>query len=223
MSKIKICGLRRVEDIEAVNRALPDFIGFVFAPSLRRVDMKTADVLKDKLDPRIEVVGVFVNEDMSVVSDYYKSGIIDMAQLHGDEDDEYIVRLKDNCGCRVIKAVGLGSTLPPLPVESDYLLFDKLSSQRGGAGSCFDWNVLLTNAGGPLKENKFSELRVRSALVKYDGPPFFLAGGLTLENVCDSIRLLTPFCVDVSSGVETNGVKDAKKIERFVNLVRRVN
>jgi len=195
---VKICGLRRAEDIEAVNHALPDYIGFVFAPSRRRVDMKTADALKGKLDPKIEVVGVFVNEGIEYVSGLYKAGIIDLAQLHGDEGEGYIMRLKDICGCRVVKAVGIGDALPPLPAGPDYLLFDKLSSQRGGAGSCFDWNALLG----------------------YEGPPFFLAGGLTCDNVRESIRLLAPFCVDVSSGVETGGEKDAGKIERFVNLGR---
>ena len=200
MSKIKICGLSRPEDIEAVNHILPDFIGFVFAPSRRRVDTKIAAKLKENLDPQIKVVGVFVNEEINVVAEIYKNGMIEIIQLHGDEDDTYIRSLKDRCGCQVIKAVGVGDTLPSLPIEPDYLLFDTLSEQRGGAGKAFVWNVL----------NDYRKL------------PYFLAGGLTTENVADSIHLLAPFCVDVSSGVETDGTKDAEKIKSFVNSVRRI-
>ena len=198
MSKIKICGLSRKDDIEAVNRVLPDYIGFVFAPSRRRVDIKTAALLKEKLDPRIEAVGVFVNESIENVADIYKNGIIDLVQLHGDEDGGYIKRLKNYCGCPVIKAVGVGSVLSFLPVESDYLLFDTLSEQRGGTGKPFDWNIV----------KEYHEL------------PFFLSGGLSTRNVVESIRLLAPYCVDVSSGVETDGKKDADKIEKFVCTVR---
>ncbi|MCL2393021.1 MAG: phosphoribosylanthranilate isomerase, partial [Oscillospiraceae bacterium] len=120
MTKVKICGLSRAEDIEAVNRFLPDFIGFVFAPSRRKVDTKTADILKNNLDPQIEVVGVFVNESLNTVAEVYKRETIDIVQLHGDEDDDYIRRLKDRCGCTVIKALGVGDALPPLPLEADY-------------------------------------------------------------------------------------------------------
>jgi len=199
MSKVKICGLSREKDIEAVNRVLPDFIGFVFAPSRRRVDVKTAALLNEMLDPQIGAIGVFVNESIEKVADIYKNGIIDLVQLHGDEDDGYIKRLKSYCGCPVIKAVGVGSVLSSLPVESDYLLFDTLSEQRGGTGKPFAW----------------------STIKDYHGLPFFLSGGLSTLNVVDSIRLLAPYCVDVSSGVETDGMKDADKIEEFINAVRR--
>ena len=198
MSKVKICGLSRMEDIEAVNCVLPDFIGFVFAPSRRKVDMETAAKLKEKLDPRIQAVGVFVNENISTVTKICQSKIIDLVQLHGDEDDPYIKRFRENCGCPVIKAFGVGNSLPTWPIEPHYLLFDTLSKQRGGGGRAFDWNVLR----------------------EYRGMPFFLAGGLSIENVVDAIQLLAPFCVDVSSGVETDGIKDAAKIEKFVLGVR---
>ena len=198
MSKVKICGLSRIEDIRAVNRVLPDYVGFVFAPSKRRVDSKAAAMLKDRLDPRIKSVGVFVNEDMGAVIAAVDSGIVDFVQLHGDEGDEYIKRLKGSCGCPVIKAVSVGGALPLLPNEPDYLLFDALSFMRGGGGRVFDWN----------------------ALDRYCGLPYFLSGGLSIGNVSDAIKRFAPFGVDVSSGVETYGVKDEKKIERFVSLVR---
>ena len=198
MSKVKICGLISEKDIEAVNSALPDYIGFVFASSRRRVDFKTAALLKENLDPRIEVVGVFVNESIENVAYIYKNGIIGLVQLHGDEDDGYIRRLKNHCGCPVIKAVGVGGASPYLPIESDYLLFDTLSEQRGGTGKPFDWDK--------IKE--------------YQGLPFFLSGGLSARNVADSVRMLAPYCVDVSSGVETDGRKDAYKIEEFITTAR---
>jgi len=190
-----------MEDIAAVNRLMPEYIGFVFAPSKRRIDIKTAVRLKESLDSVIEAVGVFVNESIEEISEIYGNGIIDIVQLHGDEDDSYVSRLKDKCGCRVIKSVPVGISLPPsqkLPASSDYLLFDTLSIQRGGVGKPFDWNV--------LKE--------------YCGKPYFLAGGLSAQNVSHAMRLLNPYCVDVSSGVETDGVKDPLKIEKFVNTVR---
>jgi len=199
MIKIKICGLFRTEDIIFVNRFLPDFIGFVFAPSRRRVDIKTAAALKKNLDSCIKAVGVFVNEEIKIVSEIYQNGVIDLAQLHGDEDDEYIKKLKYACGCPVIKAVGVGDIMPLLSAAPDFLLFDSLSSERGGGGKTFDWNVLK----------------------KYCGLPFFLAGGLSIENVADAINMLSPFCVDVSSGVETDGLKDEKKIEKFISIARR--
>jgi len=205
--KIKICGLSRIQDIEAVNRALPDFIGFVFAPSRRRVDVALAAMLKEKLDPQIEAVGVFVNEKIEVITEIYKKGIIDLVQLHGDEDGEYIRLLKDICPCRVIKAVCIGNEMPSLPQKSDYLLFDTLSESRGGTGKNFDWRILKEYCPASL----------------YNGLTFFLAGGLSIENAADAIQMLKPFCVDVSSGVETDGLKDAEKIEKIVSLVRGNN
>lgn len=200
MSKVKICGLRRLEDIDAVNRARPDYIGFVFAESRRRVNAETAAILKERLDAGIEAVGVFANQEIGFIMDLYRKGIIDLVQLHGGEDGEYIRHLRESCGCRIIKAVNVGVALPPSPEGSDHLLFDTASEQRGGSGKPFDW----------------------STLQDYNGPPYFLAGGLTTVNVREAISLLAPYCVDVSSGVETDGVKDAKKIEEFVCFVRRM-
>ena len=197
--KIKICGLSRTEDITAVNHVLPDYIGFVFAESRRKISAETAVELKKRLDGRITAVGVFVNQPVDFIAGLCQNGTIDIAQLHGDEDDGYIKRLKEICGCRVIKSVGVGGALPDLPVAADYLLFDTLSEQRGGAGRVFDWSV--------IKE--------------YCGTPYFLAGGLTPENINEALRQLLPFCVDVSSGAETDGFKDSNKINELVQKVRR--
>lgn len=200
MSRVKICGLRRKEDIDAVNRALPDFIGFVFAKSQRRIDEATAALLKERLDARVSAVGVFVNQDIGYISALYQKGIINLVQLHGDEDSEYIRRLREACGCQIIKTVSIGNASPALPEGADFLLFDTASAQRGGSGKTFEWSVLEA----------------------YKGLPYFLAGGLDISNVAKAVALLGPYCVDVSSGVETDGIKDAKKIAAFVQLLRRI-
>ena len=205
MSKVKICGLTRVEDIDAVNYSKPDFIGFVFAPSRRRVSIDTAAALKAKLDPQIKSVGVFVNEAVESVAGIYNKGIIDIAQLHGDENPEYIQRLKDVCECPIIKSISVGANyaipiFDPFPIAPDYLLFDTTSAQRGGGGKAFDWHILEG----------------------YSGLPYFLAGGLSAATVTGAIHLLGPHGIDVSSGVETNGIKDAAKIDEFVRKVRAV-
>ena len=219
MSRIKICGLTRPEDIESVNCALPDYVGFVFAPSRRRVDIKTAKYLKSLLDPRITAVGVFVNQDPGLIADLIAAGVVDIAQLHGEEDGAYILDLKKRCGRPVIKTFGIGEpqgltvnltslhARPARPTSlnastaspADYVLFDTLSMQRGGSGATFDWRLLLD----------------------YSGPPYFLAGGLTAENIPEALSLLNPFCIDVSSGAETNGLKDRAKINAIVSLARR--
>ena len=231
MSKIKICGLSRSEDIDAVNRALPDYIGFVFADSSRRVDEDTAGALKARLDPQILSVGVFVNCEIEAIADLYDRGVIDLVQLHGDEDAAYIADLKACCGCPIIKAIGIadatpstqypspqGSAVPSVPPSSpaqpealtslqsppplspdiDYYLFDALSAKRGGTGQTFDWHLLE----------------------HYSGPPYFLAGGISTDNIAQAIRRLAPYCIDVSSGAETDGRKDPDKIEQLVRLAR---
>lgn len=198
MTKVKICGLSRQEDIDAVNRSLPDFIGFVFAESRRQVDAITAAKLKKRLDSRIRAVGVFVNQDISYIANLCHEGIIDMVQLHGDEDGGYVARLRKGCSCPMIKSIGIEKSLPVLPKGSDYLLFDSASQARGGTGKAFDWNILKG----------------------YTGLPYFLAGGLDISNVNGAINRLSPFCLDVSSGVETTGIKDAKKIDTLVRLIR---
>ncbi|MCL1919038.1 MAG: phosphoribosylanthranilate isomerase [Peptococcaceae bacterium] len=236
-SAVKICGLSRPEDIDIANRVLPEFIGFVFAESRRRIDTATAAKLKERLDPRIQAVGVFVNEDMNTIVNLCADGIIDLIQLHGDEDALYIEKLRKYCkhyGCKIIKAVKIGATLPALPEGADYLLFDTAPAGRrrptssraenrnpklhscdsvdherqtrepqtapfGGTGQSFDWSLL----------KGFAEA------------PYFLAGGLAIDNVNQALRILSPCCVDVSSGVETDGVKDAAKVDAFVRLVRQ--
>ncbi|MDF2987378.1 MAG: phosphoribosylanthranilate isomerase [Eubacterium sp.] len=207
-TKIKICGLSREQDIEYVNEALPDFIGFVFAKSRRQVRTETAAELKNKLDGRIKSTGVFVNEDMSSICTLCSSGVIDYIQLHGDESSKYIETLKElldkaNCSRPIIKALRVkdsSSLAARQELNPDYLLLDTYSHKEyGGTGEVFNWN-----------------------LVQNISKPFFLAGGLKYENVADAVRLVRPFCLDVSSGVETDGFKDRNKIIKLVDLIRSV-
>jgi len=204
MTKIKICGLMGMRDIEAVNEALPDYIGFVFAESRRRISPELAMELKGKLDGRILAVGVFVDESPGIVADLCAGGVIDLIQLHGSEDENYIEKLKSMNGVAgkpIIKAVRVKSRLDIEKAEGlpcDYLLLDAHSDrQAGGTGEGFDWSL----AGKPSK-------------------PFFLAGGLNADNLLDAIDRVRPYGLDVSSGAETGGVKDRNKILEIVKIVR---
>jgi len=192
--KIKICGLSRLCDIEAVNQAKPDCIGFVFAEkSRRKVGINTALELRENLRRDIIPVGVFVNENPEKILEIVKSGIIDIIQLHGSESEEYIRNIKNLTGKSVIKsAAGLND----MRENADYIIFDSIG---GGTGKSFDWGILD-----------------KSKIVK----PFFLAGGLNINNITSAVNQISPFAVDVSSGVETDGVKDRHKILEIVNLVR---
>ncbi len=203
MTKIKICGLSRVEDISLVNEALPDYIGFVFAKSKRQVGEALAEELKSKLSPSILSVGVFVNEARDKIIRLCKKNIIDLVQLHGDEDNEYINLLKANIAQPIIKAVRVSIEEDIKGAEEyncDYLLLDTYKEGLyGGSGHAFDWNLI-------------------SGITK----PFFLAGGVNTENVLRAIEIVKPYGVDVSSGVETEGMKDREKIIDIITKVRSV-
>ncbi|GAB6180867.1 phosphoribosylanthranilate isomerase [Desulfotomaculum defluvii] len=201
MTKIKICGLTRVCDIEAVNEALPDFVGFVFADSKRRIKPQDAIGLKNLLDKKIQAVGVFVNEDIANIADICLRGIIDIVQLHGQEDVTYMEKLQQEIEKPVIKAVGVRSREDIRAAETltcQYLLLDTYSAkQAGGTGKTFDWNIV-------------DEVK----------KPYFLAGGLNSNNILQAIKTVRPFGVDISSGVEVNGFKDKDKILEIVKLIR---
>ena len=192
--KIKICGLFRDCDIDYVNEAKPDFAGFVFAKSHRQVSIETAEKLKNKLDKNILSVGVFVNEDINKIAEICNKNIIDLVQLHGDEDDNYINELKKVCSKKIIKAVKVKTgenIIRWRNCQADWLMFDA----GKGEGKTFDWSAL-----------------------KDFIRPYFLAGGINESNIEQAIKI-NPYCIDISSGVETNKVKDKNKI---LNIVRRV-
>lgn len=202
MTKIKICGLRRPEDIIYVNECKPDYVGFVFAKSRRQVTEDEAKLLRSALAPGIIPVGVFVNEDIDKVTGLLNEGIIDIAQLHGDEDSTYIARLREKMQRgELIKAVRVASSESieaAGKLNVDYLLLDTYSAKEyGGTGETFDWSV-----------------------IQEVGKPFFLAGGISSDNICQAIEAVQPYGVDVSSGVETDGVKDREKIIDIITKVK---
>ena len=197
MTKIKFCGLMSLDDVYAANELLPEFVGFVFAAgSKRRVTPAQAEKFRNALSKKILAVGVFVDEKISVVAELLNAGTIDIAQLHGGEDADYISRLRTLTTKPLIKAVEVHSPENLRTIEqidSDYVLIDS----GKGSGNVFDWRIL----------KNFSR-------------PYFLAGGLNPENVSAAIKILNPFAVDVSSGIESNGRKDAAKMREFVSAVR---
>lgn len=197
MTKIKLCGLKRPTDIEVVNVLKPEYIGFVFWPkSKRNVTKEEAKALKAMLDPSIQSVGVFVDKEIDEVVELLEDGMIDIAQLHGQEDEEYIRTLKERTGKIVFKAFTVRdaeSVKEANASSADYVLVDS----GKGTGMTFNWTFLREMTR-----------------------PYFLAGGLGIENVSDAIETLHPYAVDVSSGIETDGVKDPEKMKHFVELVR---
>ena len=200
MTRIKLCGLSRPCDIEEANALKPDYIGFVFAPESRRyVTPRQAAELKGLLSPEIAAVGVFVGEAPEIVAELLNSGVIDAAQLHGEEDGGYIRRLRQLTDRPLIRAFRIRRVQDAEMAESssaDYVLLDS----GAGTGRAFDWQW-----------------------VRRMQRPFFLAGGLDPENVEMAVKLLRPFAVDVSSGIETDGRKDRRKMAAFVAAVRRAD
>ncbi|GHU05761.1 N-(5'-phosphoribosyl)anthranilate isomerase [Spirochaetia bacterium] len=198
--KIKICGLFREEDIDYVNEAGPDYAGFVFAPSRRRVSREKAAKLREKLKDGIIPVGVFVNAPAEEIAALFRDGVIEIAQLHGNEDGAYISALKDLCGVpliQMIKSSRLENTAEgksPISGAADYILFD---NETAGSGKVFDWN-LLAHAKESFIEEKW-----------------FLAGGIDMQTI-DRAMSFRPYALDVSSGAESDGVKNRDKIIALV-------
>ncbi len=198
MTKIKLCGLSRIQDIETANTLKPDYIGFVFAAkSKRRVTQLQAAELKSKLNSETKAVGVFLDDDLDMVAGMMNLGIVDVVQLHGSEDEEYIKKLRVITDKPIIKAFVINTAEDVKRAEqstADYILLDG----GKGSGKVFDWSL--------LKEIK---------------RPYFLAGGLNTENAAQAVASLKPFAVDVSTGIETDGFKDAEKMTAFVAAVRK--
>lgn len=195
-TKIKICGLFREEDIDYVNLYRPDYAGFVFAKSRRQVTAEWVKKARRKLDPQIIPVGVFVDEDPQIVIQLMQAGIIEVAQLHGAETKEMISYIFTQTGKTVIKAIQVRATEDINPwndSKAEFLLLD--SGQ--GTGKTFDWTCI-------------------SDVEK----PFFLAGGIAPDNVCEAVRQIRPYGIDVSSGVETDNKKDPEKIRELIRRVR---
>ena len=198
--KIKLCGMFRECDIDYANEAQPDYIGFVleFPKSHRSIDFQNAERLKRRLSPEIKSVGVFVNSPETTCAEYANCGIIEMIQLHGGEDAEYIKRLRELTEAPIIKAVKVCSAADITQAQTlgaDFLLLDNGT----GTGQSFDHSLI-------------DKAQIRQ--------PFFLAGGLTPDNLRQAALEIQPYCVDLSSGIETDRVKDREKMLAAVRAVR---
>ncbi len=196
MVKVKLCGLKRPCDIEWANDVRPDYVGFVFAGKKRRVTDDQAKSLRGQLCNDIPVVGVFVDENQAHITRLVRDEIIQVVQLHGQEDDEYIKTLRNEIAVPIIKAFSVANredVQRACQSRADYILLD---NGKGGTGTSFDWSIIQDIAR-----------------------PFFLAGGLTPENVVEALQL-QPYALDVSSGIETDGVKDKAKIQQFMTRIR---
>ena len=198
MTKIKLCGLSRRCDIEAANALMPDYVGFVFAEgSKRRVTPAQARALKNALSPRIRAVGVFVDEAPETVAGLLADGTVEIAQLHGREDEAWLARLRRLTAAPVIRAFRVRGAADIRRAEAsraDAVLLDA----GAGEGKTFDWELL-----------------------REMGRPYFLAGGLNPGNVASAVRALRPYAVDVSTGIETDGRKDIVKMRAFMQAVER--
>lgn len=191
MTKIKICGIRREKDIEYINELKPDYIGFILSEGFRRsIDRATAKRLRAMLSPEIKAVGVFVNESEELVRSFADDGIIDIVQLHGSETPQYCKRLRD---LTVIKYFNTDSFGKIEDYDTDYYLFDSGT----GTGRSFDW-----------------------ADIPQTDVPFFLAGGIGVHNIERALREVDPYCIDLSSAVETDGFKDYDKIKEIMEKIR---
>jgi phosphoribosylanthranilate isomerase len=204
MVKVKICGIRRFEDIEYVNVLKPDYVGFIFAKSKRRISIDFAKQLINSLNKDIKTVGVFVDENIQRVKQAAEFLNLDVVQLHGAESKEYIQSLKDEKAKNIAvwKALGIkhDEDIKRIKLYSneDALVLDNTS---GGTGQCFDWNII-------------KDLNINT--------PIMLAGGLDLSNLKEAIEKTSPYGVDVSSGVETDNYKDFDKIKKFILKVREL-
>lgn len=200
MTKIKICGLRRPEDIAYVNEAKPDFAGFIIdvPKSRRNVPQEKVRELTALLSPEILPVGVFVNAPMETILSLVTDGTLKAVQLHGQESQSYLEELKKQVAVPLIRAFSIRSPEDLTEAEKSPADFVLLDNGAGGTGETFDWSLL----------SSFNR-------------PFFLAGGLRLENIAEAVSRFHPYALDLSSGVETDGYKDKEKIIAAVAAVRR--
>ncbi|MCL2100640.1 MAG: phosphoribosylanthranilate isomerase [Fibromonadales bacterium] len=200
--KIKICGLFREQDIEFANEAKPDFIGFVFAEKSKRfVNARQAEDLRKNLSKKITAIGVFANAKTDFICELHQNKTIEIAQLHGSESDDYIRELKSKCSIPIIRAAMASETADCREAfqcalaAGDYFLLD---SHTPGSGKAFNWEHLRNI---DLSKN------------------IFLAGGINLENIKEAM-MLNPYAIDISSGAETDGIKDREKILKLVEAAR---
>lgn len=191
MAKIKICGLKRTEDIDYVNSLKPDYIGFILTNGYKRsITVQQAAELKNMLDSNIKAVGVFVDDDIEKINSLINEKTIDLVQLHGSESPEYCEKVN----APVIKCLKPNMFSCADNYNTEYLLFDSGT----GSGKTFDWSEIPGTA-----------------------KPFFLAGGINADNINNAINEIHPYCIDISSAVETGGVKDYNKIKQIMESMKK--
>lgn len=199
--KIKICGLKSLDDIEIINKVNIDYAGLIFAKkSKRKVDINLAFKMKERINKKIKVVGVFQDQEIDEIIEI--SNILDIIQLHGNEDSVFIKKVKEKTNKKVIKAYRADDKLKENIENSlaDYILIDSDNKNSfGGTGQTFEWKII------PKTDKKI-----------------FLAGGLNILNIENAIKTVNPYCVDINSSVETDEKKDEKKIFEIVQLIREL-
>ncbi len=197
--KVKICGIKNIEEAKIINETNPDYMGFVFAKGKREVSYDLALKISKIIKPEILKAGVFVNSNFDEIIKLYRDKIIDIAQLHGEYDEDFIINLKKE-GIKTIKVIKVKKANYDIKTNADFLLFDRYYKDiQGGGNKTFDWNININS-----------------------NVPYFVAGGLNEQNIEEMAKKLNPYGVDVSSGAEENGFKTKEKVSNIIKVVKRI-
>lgn len=196
--KIKICGIKNENEAKIINECMPDIAGFVFASGKRQIDINKAKILKKIINPEIETAGIFVEQNEDEILKIYNEKVIDIIQLHGDYDERTIKNLKEKTGAKIIKVIRVKEGFYKIKTLADFILFDAYSKDKyGGLNKTFDWNIkIISNV------------------------PYFVAGGINENNIVEMVKKLTPYGVDISSGVEVDGFKTKEKVFNIIKIIK---
>lgn len=196
--KIKICGIKNENEAKIINECMPDIAGFVFASGKRQIDINKAKILKKIINPEIETAGIFVEQNEDEILKIYNEKVIDIIQLHGDYDEQTIKNLKEKTDAKIIKVIRVKEGFYKIKTLADFILFDAYSKDKyGGLNKTFDWNIkIISNV------------------------PYFVAGGINENNIVEMVKKLTPYGVDISSGVEVNGFKTKEKVFNIIKIIK---
>ncbi len=196
--KIKICGIKNENEAKIINECMPDIAGFVFASGKRQIDINKAKILKKIINPEIETAGIFVEQNEDEILEIYNEKVIDIIQLHGDYDEQTIKNLKEKTNAKIIKVIRVKEGFYKIETLADFILFDAYSKDKyGGLNKTFDWNIkIISNV------------------------PYFVAGGINESNVVEMAEKLTPYGVDISSGVEVDGFKTKEKVFNIIKIIK---
>lgn len=196
--KIKICGIKNENEAKIINECMPDIAGFVFASGKRQIDINKAKILKKIINPEIETAGIFVEQNEDEILEIYNEKVIDIIQLHGDYDERTIKNLKEKTNAKIIKVIRVKEGFYKIETLADFILFDTYSKDKyGGLNKTFDWNIkIISNV------------------------PYFVAGGINENNIVEMVKKLTPYGVDISSGVEVDGFKTKEKVFNIIKIIK---